>query len=143
MACVYRTCRSDGCQESYANQEGGSPAFQNQIEGRGFSFVEILTACPAMERDAGGSYPLGGKKHDPVFPLKVFKDRDGKAEVHSSPPAAAAVVSGKAASTEPAVLAPVSPGAVARGEIDGVALILSGFGGQGVLFSGLALAEGD
>jgi 2-oxoglutarate ferredoxin oxidoreductase subunit gamma len=33
-------------------------------------------------------------------------------------------------------------GAVARGELDEVAMTLSGFGGQGVLFAGIALAEG-
>jgi 2-oxoisovalerate ferredoxin oxidoreductase beta subunit len=117
-------------------------AFQNQIAGRGFSFVEVLTACPS-----GWKVPPQEAIHwveknmIPVFPLKLFRDIDHKAEIHSIPsiskPAAkAAPLHDTAAPTRSSV------GAVARGELKEVALTLSGFGGQGVLYTGLCLAEG-
>jgi 2-oxoglutarate ferredoxin oxidoreductase subunit gamma len=77
----------------------------------------------------------------PVFPLKVFKDRgDG---VAAAPPAPMPKrVSVPEDASGPSTQAAAGSGAVAQGELSEVAMILSGFGGQGVLFSGLALAEG-
>lgn len=117
-------------------------AFQNQIDGHGFSFVEILTACPS-----GWKVPPREAIHwveknmIPVFPLKVFKDRDSSLTSPSGPPKVKAA-SKPFASSEPSVQASPTLGAIARGEIAEMALTLSGFGGQGVLFTGLALAEG-
>jgi 2-oxoisovalerate ferredoxin oxidoreductase beta subunit len=117
-------------------------ALQNQIEGRGFSFVEILTACPS-----GWKVPPKEAIHwveqnmIPIFPLKVFKDRDSIPVTPPAPPKAKAAPE-PAAIPEPAPQAPPTVGAVSRGEIPEVAMTLSGFGGQGVLFAGLALAEG-
>lgn len=113
-------------------------ALQNQIDGRGFSFVEVLSACPS-----GWKVPPQEAIHwveknmVPIFPLKVFRDEDRSAQIHPAPvdfPSAPAPV--------PEAKAPESHGAVARGEIKDVALTLCGFGGQGVLFAGLLLAEG-
>ena len=75
----------------------------------------------------------------PIFPLGVFKDedkgdsapglkKDGKA-LFPAIPAEDGVVEGE------------NKGAVAGGDLKDVSMKLSGFGGQGVLFSGLALAE--
>jgi 2-oxoglutarate ferredoxin oxidoreductase subunit gamma len=77
----------------------------------------------------------------PVFPLKVFVDRDNREKAAFWPYNSKAVLK-KAVAAEDAVESSPTLGAVARGEIDDVALTLSGFGGQGVLFTGLALAEG-
>jgi 2-oxoisovalerate ferredoxin oxidoreductase beta subunit len=116
-------------------------AFQNQIEGRGFSFIEVLTACPSgWHVTPQEAIHWVEKNMIPVFPLKVFKDIDRKAEIHPAPPTAA--VSKKPGSPKPVVQSPRTLGAVARGDLEEVALTLSGFGGQGVLFAGLALAEG-
>ena len=51
-------------------------AFRNQIEGKGFSFVEVLSSCPTNWRMS----PLEANRWVeeammPVFPLGVFKDR--------------------------------------------------------------------
>jgi 2-oxoisovalerate ferredoxin oxidoreductase beta subunit len=117
-------------------------AFQNQIEGRGFSFVEILSACPSgWKANPQDAIRWVEKNMFPVFPLKAFRDVDRKAELEtvSMQPKAAlkASVSSESAASTPPVL-----GKVARGDIKEEALTLSGFGGQGVLFAGLALAEG-
>jgi len=117
-------------------------AFQNQMEGRGFSFVEVLSACPSnWKLSPQDAIQWVEKYMIPVFPLKVFKDIDRSEELHSALP------KGKQASRRRApeqreVQAPQVLGAVAKGELKEVALTLSGFGGQGVLFTGLALAEG-
>jgi 2-oxoisovalerate ferredoxin oxidoreductase beta subunit len=119
-------------------------AFQNQIEGRGFSFVEVLTACPSgWKVTPQEAIHWVEKNMIPIFPLGVFKDRDGKAGAVTTPPepAKAAADYAKPVFAEPAVQVPSAAGAVARGNLYGVGMILSGFGGQGVLFSGLALAE--
>lgn len=117
-------------------------AFKNQIEGRGFSFVEILTACPSgWKVSPKEAIHWVEQNMIPVFPLKVFKDRESKLYASESPKKAGAAAKPPEVS-EPVAEAPRNPGAVARGEIQEVAMTLSGFGGQGVLFAGLALAEG-
>ena len=115
-------------------------AFQNQIEGRGFSFVEILTGCPSgWHVTPEEAIHWVEKNMFPIFPLKVFTDRTKEA-APAPVPVVQKAAAGRVDLSEPPPLS--ARGAVARGELDGVAMILSGFGGQGVLFSGLALAEG-
>ena len=77
----------------------------------------------------------------PIFPLGVFRDEDKSADLRStySRPAGA---SKQEETRESVIPDPSTLGTVARGEIDEIAMTLSGFGGQGVLFTGLALAEG-
>ncbi len=117
-------------------------AFKNQIEGRGFSFVEILTSCPSGWKVSPPEAIHWVEKHMiPIFPLKIFKDSDPKTEMPAAPPIT------KTALKSPDTEEQEDPssrnyGAVARGELAEVAMTLAGFGGQGVLFSGLALAEG-
>jgi len=116
-------------------------AFQNQIDGRGFSLVEVLSACPSgWKVNPQEAIRWVEKNMMPIFPVGVFKDIDRKNELEqvTSPRPAGRRVD--AAPEESRTVDPV--GAIARGELDDVALTLSGFGGQGVLFAGLALAEG-
>ncbi len=54
-------------------------AFRNQIEGRGFSLIEVLSACPTN----WGMTPQDAlkwidDKMIPYYPLGVYKDRSGK-----------------------------------------------------------------
>jgi len=115
-------------------------ALQNQIDGRGFSFVEVLTACPSgWKVPPREAIQWVEKNMFPVFPLKLFRDVDRKAEMHA---VAAIRKTAPEPAVEPAILPDWAKGAVAKGELGEVALTLSGFGGQGVLFAGLALAEG-
>jgi 2-oxoisovalerate ferredoxin oxidoreductase beta subunit len=114
-------------------------ALKNQIDGRGFSFVEVLSSCPSGWKVS----PQEGihwveKNMIPIFPLGNFRDIDRSAEIH---PVSREVKP----SAQPVIAptpAPASLGAVACGKLKDVALTLSGFGGQGVLFAGLLLAEG-
>jgi 2-oxoisovalerate ferredoxin oxidoreductase beta subunit len=117
-------------------------AFKNQMENRGFSFVEVLSSCPSGWKVSPPEAIHWVEKHMiPIFPLGVFKDSDPKREFPAAPPVAKTSQIMEEDS-EQVDRPPDDLGAVARGEIDSVAMTLAGFGGQGVLFSGLALAEG-
>ncbi|MEJ2246402.1 MAG: 2-oxoacid:acceptor oxidoreductase family protein, partial [Acidobacteriota bacterium] len=114
---------------------------KNQMEGRGFSFVEFLSACPSNWKvSPKEAIHWVEKNMIPVFPLNVFRDEDR----HDTTPLCLkrGTSSDRNISAEPAVQASAACGAIASGDLGGVSLKLSGFGGQGVLFSGLALAEG-
>lgn len=51
-------------------------AFQNQLDGKGFSMVEIVTGCPTnWGMDALQSLDFIGEKMLPEFPLGVVRDR--------------------------------------------------------------------
>ena len=118
-------------------------AFRNQIEGRGFSFVEVLSACPSnWKLPPQDAVRWVEKNMFPIFPLKVFKDVDRSAEIHATAPSKPRADSKRPSKQKSGIETAPALGAVAKGELKDVALTLSGFGGQGVLFAGLALAEG-
>lgn len=55
-------------------------AFQNQIDGKGFSMVEILATCPiGWNASPVDSLEFVEKSMMPYFPLGVYKDEGGKA----------------------------------------------------------------
>jgi 2-oxoisovalerate ferredoxin oxidoreductase beta subunit len=114
--------------------------FQNQIEGRGFSFIEVLAACPSGWKCSPTDAIHWVEQHMyPIFPVNVFRDVDHTDDIHPQPLKKLPVTKQEGAEEEKA---PAVFGAVAKGELKEIALTLSGFGGQGVLFTGLALAEG-
>jgi 2-oxoisovalerate ferredoxin oxidoreductase beta subunit len=117
-------------------------ALKNQIEGRGFSFVEVLSSCPSgWKVSPQDAIHWVEKNMIPIFPLGNFRDIDRSADIHPEP-IESKVTAQPAVPVAPIAPSPESYGAVARGELQDVALTLSGFGGQGVLFAGLLLAEG-
>jgi len=51
-------------------------AFQNQIEGKGFSLVEVLSMCPTdWKLSPAQSVEFVNEKMKKIFPLGVFKDQ--------------------------------------------------------------------
>jgi len=122
-----------------ATRKAVRKALQNQIEGRGFSLVEILSTCPSgWKVSPREAIHWVEKNLVPVFPLKVFRDMDRSEDLRptvvvTSPPA------------EPAVEETAAQGVKSFAvdeKFEEIALTISGFGGQGVLFSGVILAEG-
>jgi len=115
-------------------------ALQTQIDGLGFSFVEVLTACPTgWKMNPPEAIQWVEKTMFPIFPPGVYKER----KTDGAPKPATIGKTGeerKAAPKEKGEAA-IKPGALARGEMPPVAMKLSGFGGQGILFAGIALAE--
>lgn len=116
-------------------------AIQNQIEGRGFSFVELLAACPTgWKVTPQEAIHWVEKNMLPVFPLGVFKERIS--EPQDAPAPVGETVDPKTLFAPRALsLAPIEPGALARGGHPEATLKMSGFGGQGILFMGAILAE--
>jgi 2-oxoisovalerate ferredoxin oxidoreductase beta subunit len=115
-------------------------AIQNQIEGKGFSFVEVLSPCPTNWRlTPADAVKFLEEKMIPAFPLGIFKEQAGS----GTRTAAKAELTAVPKISAPSVLSQqqISPGLIARGEAPSVALKISGFGGQGILFMGIALAE--
>jgi 2-oxoisovalerate ferredoxin oxidoreductase beta subunit len=114
---------------------------RNQMEGRGFSFIEVLSACPSNWKVSPKDALLWVEKNMiPVFPLKVFRDEDRRDVVPLFIREEASA--DLKAQAGPKIQESAAKGAVSGGELREISLKLSGFGGQGVLFSGLALAEG-
>lgn len=110
-------------------------AIQNQIDRRGFSFVELLAACPTgwklAPRESIGWIE---KNMMPIFPLGVYRDRPRMSEetLLSQEPCSPDTLF---AATETAELP------LATHASTDAAIKISGLGGQGVLFSGLTLAQ--
>ncbi len=117
-------------------------ALQNQVEDRGFSFVEVLSACPTGWKMAPpDAVKWVEKVMVPIFPLGIFRERTGDGRA-AGPAGQAGPVKASSDGAVPDRHPLKQPaGALARGEMPGVAMKISGFGGQGVLFAGIALAE--
>jgi 2-oxoisovalerate ferredoxin oxidoreductase beta subunit len=113
-------------------------ALKNQMEGKGFSFVEVLTACPTGWKMAPpDAIQWVEKQMIPIFPPGLYKERQG----NGGQPAAVRAV-GIETLKETSSQAPnAGRGALARREMGPVGMKICGFGGQGVLFAGIGLAE--
>ncbi|HEX9637646.1 MAG TPA: 2-oxoacid:acceptor oxidoreductase family protein [Acidobacteriota bacterium] len=113
-------------------------ALRNQIEARGFSFVEVLAACPT----GWGLTPVESERWIadnmlPVFPLGRFVERDGEAH----PPAPPAAIDPQALDRL-LELDGEEPEAASGARHDRpIRIKVAGFGGQGVLLLGHLLAE--
>ncbi len=116
-------------------------ALQTQIDGLGFSFIEILTACPTgWKMDPPQAIQWVEETMFPAFPPGLYKEKKTNGAPASQP--AEAKLKGTRKKESQATASPgIKPGALARGEMPPVAMKLSGFGGQGILFAGIALAE--
>jgi 2-oxoisovalerate ferredoxin oxidoreductase beta subunit len=116
-------------------------AIENQVEGRGFSFVEVLAICPTgWKQTPREAVHWVEESMLPAFPLRVFKDRAENEMPCAARPEPAIDVRQLFPST-PVQTPSTLRGSIARGEAQDAALKISGFGGQGVLFLGTALAE--
>jgi 2-oxoisovalerate ferredoxin oxidoreductase beta subunit len=113
-------------------------AIENQREGVGFSFVEILSPCPTIwGKDPVDARKWVADKMIPVFPLNVFRDRKPEPFANNAPPQRPV----------PEVLELQTGEAkdAARAEqphpFHGMTVKIAGFGGQGVLLLGQFLTE--
>ena len=118
-------------------------ALQNQIEGRGFSLVEVLSPCPT----GWGVTPVESLKwvEDnllPNFPLGVFKDKSAEREHRTHRRGTVTKEELKSVLGLDRANGSKSANIVNAtfGDIDH-RLKIAGFGGQGLLFLGRLLAE--
>ncbi len=119
-------------------------AVQNQVEGRGFSLVEILSPCPTIWHfEPVEAQRWVREKMIPVFPLGVYRDRTKEPLPEAQGPAQPIPLEqipdilripkderGVASQRAQRISEPVD-----------VRLKIAGFGGQGVLLLGQVLAE--
>jgi 2-oxoisovalerate ferredoxin oxidoreductase beta subunit len=112
-------------------------ALENQREGVGFSFVEILSPCPTIwGKDPVEARKWVAEKMIPVFPLNVFRDRKPEPLPDNAPPQrpvpeALEMEEGKGPSRAVKHAHP----------FQAMKIKIAGFGGQGVLLLGQLLIE--
>jgi 2-oxoisovalerate ferredoxin oxidoreductase beta subunit len=118
-------------------------ALENQVKGRGFSLIEVLSPCPTIwKKSAPDSQTFVREEMEKTFPLGVFKDKTKEVsapELSKSRPELAAIPSilGVAEADLPEGHAEALDAAAA---VD-LEIRIAGFGGQGVLLLGEMLAE--
>jgi 2-oxoisovalerate ferredoxin oxidoreductase beta subunit len=118
-------------------------ALKNQIEKRGFSFVEILSPCPINWKLSPIEARRWMKENlEPVFPVKTFRDIESPPRTNGHRPeisdADLRTLLQSQKSTDLTVES--VPGALRRPATDQYVKI-AGFGGQGVLSAGVLLAN--
>ncbi len=112
-------------------------ALQNQIEKKGFSFVEILSPCPINWKMTPVEARTWIKENmEEVFPVKKFKDQSGESGGYGRLP--------ELSGDELFELLSVSREENTeelKTEISDVSVKIAGFGGQGVMSAGILLAN--
>jgi 2-oxoisovalerate ferredoxin oxidoreductase beta subunit len=119
-------------------------ALENQCNGVGFSFVEILSPCPTI----WGKDPVEARRWVletmvPTFPLNVFRDRKPEMPVNNAPP--------QRPVPDVLEISPCGGGPLTRPDgsetrphshhFKNFTIKVAGFGGQGVLLLGQLLTE--
>jgi 2-oxoisovalerate ferredoxin oxidoreductase beta subunit len=119
-------------------------ALQAQVDGKGFSLVEVLAPCPVgWKMEPAASKAWIAEHLIPNFPLGVFKDALGEREPRvRKPPELALDKVAELFAAEPSVERTGEPswGEVAERYREPQVKV-AGFGGQGVLFLGSLLAH--
>jgi 2-oxoisovalerate ferredoxin oxidoreductase beta subunit len=111
-------------------------ALENQRDGIGFSFVEILSPCPTIwGMDPVDARKWVAEKMTATFPLKVFRDGRPSLPVDTPPPIRAV---GDVLELQKESICEMTAHSHPFREMT---LKIAGFGGQGVLLLGQLLAE--
>jgi len=114
-------------------------ALENQRDGLGFSFVEILSPCPTIwGKDPVEARRWVSEKLVPTFPLNVFRDRPPELPVNNAPPQrlVSDVLEISAKDEVAFTTLPKHPH-----HFRDYTIKIAGFGGQGVLLLGQLLTE--
>jgi 2-oxoisovalerate ferredoxin oxidoreductase beta subunit len=114
-------------------------ALENQRDGIGFSFVEILSPCPTIwGKDPVEARHWVGEKLIPTFPLNVFRDRKPDLAHSTEPPQrlVSDVLEISAKNQATLINLPKHPH-----HFRDYTIKIAGFGGQGVLLLGQLLTE--
>jgi 2-oxoisovalerate ferredoxin oxidoreductase beta subunit len=117
-------------------------ALENQVKGRGFSLIEVLSPCPTIWKLSPVKAQQWVKEvMEKTFPLGVFCDRSKEREApgaHVPPPALKDIP--ELLGVADAGLPEGHPQACRAQQVD-LQVRVAGFGGQGVLLLGEILAE--
>lgn len=114
-------------------------ALMNQVNGLGFSLVEILSPCPTIWKlDPVEAQRRVREEMVQAFPLGVYRDRTATATARPAPPPPPALEDlPHLLDLDPHGFTPAGP---RPADID-LGIRVAGFGGQGVLMLGEVLAE--
>ena len=117
-------------------------ALKNQVEDKGFSFVEVLSVCPSGWKMT----PVQAKKWLdeymlPQFPLGVYKNISKEIEASEPVPKVFSVEKIKEKLNIPLVDSEKLDVPKPEIKYQDPRLILAGFGGQGILMLGLGIAQ--
>ncbi len=114
-------------------------ALQIQKEGKGYAFVELLAPCPTILRmDARGIERFINEEMEKEFPLKRFRDRSNEASPLIRP---RSIVSKDALDNAFGLDHGETIDVLPDPTFQQKGVKIAGFGGQGVLSMGLALAQ--
>jgi 2-oxoisovalerate ferredoxin oxidoreductase beta subunit len=123
-------------------------AIKNQIEGRGFSMVEVLSPCPTgWNMSPPDALRWISEYMLPWFPLKVFKDETATRQPVSKPRTEVGIglvpeILGLVDDKVPIETVPLqSTTARPQNRYEKPRIKIAGFGGQGLLFLGRVMAE--
>jgi 2-oxoisovalerate ferredoxin oxidoreductase beta subunit len=117
-------------------------ALQNAREKKGFQFVEVLSTCPSgWKMDAPASMEWVREKMVPMYPLGVYRDLGEEARVIERPvpvmdPQEVWKRLGISSEKDVDLKRPHSEGSSGR-----MSIRVAGFGGQGIMVTGQALAS--
>ena len=114
-------------------------ALENQRDGIGFSFVEILSPCPTI----WGKDPVGARRWVaenlvPTFPLNVFRDRKPDTATYAAPPQRTVSDVLEISAKDELAFRSVTEHSH---HFRDYTIKVAGFGGQGVLLLGQVLTE--
>jgi 2-oxoisovalerate ferredoxin oxidoreductase beta subunit len=114
-------------------------ALEIQRDGKGYAFVEVLSACPTnLKQDAVTSAEFINEQMEKEFPLGNFRDLSGEREPLLRPESD---FSKEALDRLYSIDTAASPDAIHDPGFSRVLVKIAGFGGQGVLSMGLILAR--
>ncbi|MBP7461141.1 MAG: 2-oxoacid:acceptor oxidoreductase family protein [Candidatus Delongbacteria bacterium] len=116
---------------------------QNQMENKGYSLIEVLSQCPSgWKMDAPASRKFIEEKMVPYYPLGIYKDTTAEREFHYIPKQDldADSMQGVLGLNETAPSADYST-QIRRTAYQNPQIRIAGFGGQGIMLLGEALAE--
>lgn len=117
-------------------------AIKNQVEGKGFSLVEVLSPCPSgWKMDPIDSLKWIEQEMTKVFPLGVFRDRSKEIEPRKVEKKIATKEEIKEALGLTQLKEKLFPKSTAEDRFKNPQVKAAGFGGQGILLLGLGIAQ--
>lgn len=118
-------------------------ALTNQVEKKGFSFVEILSPCPInWKMDPIEALDWIEKQLEPVYPVKTFRDTSATALPHAPYSAAHPWLDDKALLVFlQDGIEKKAPLVSKKHHVDDISVKICGFGGQGVMVAGILFAN--
>jgi 2-oxoisovalerate ferredoxin oxidoreductase beta subunit len=117
-------------------------AIKNQVEGKGYSLIEVLSPCPSgWKMDSIDSLKWIEEEMTKVFPLGVFRDRSSEIELRTPKKYSPTANEIKKTLDIDQLRDKTYPTSKPIEKYKNPAIKAAGFGGQGILLLGVGLAQ--